>query len=118
MIAFAGVQERRMFEEMDSSPRLEHDSVIFAYSTALEREANKRKREEVVEESLRDVFELAECKRQLMNEEDEREEEEKTTVKMDVVGLRNNFQSLNDKLDDLKRRMEENARLLQELSNS
>ncbi|KAL0268294.1 UNVERIFIED_CONTAM: hypothetical protein PYX00_010291 [Menopon gallinae] len=111
------VQKRRMFEEMDSSPRLEHDSVIFAYSAALEREANKRKREELVEENIQDVFELAECKRQLLDDEDQCEQESREkTLKMDVLGLKDNFQTLNDKLDMLKRRMEENARLLEELN--
>ncbi|KAK6618459.1 hypothetical protein RUM43_013652 [Polyplax serrata] len=91
----------------DSSPCLENDSVVYAYTAALERENNKRKREECVEDGLDGLFSIPIEKRFVL-------EEEKT---FDFTEIQNNFESLNDRLDELKKRTAENASILMDIQH-
>lgn len=97
-------------ESKESSPRLENDSIVYAYSAALERESNKRKREECFEDGIDALFSGSLGKRIVLNDEE--------TPKYDFSKIECNLQSLSDRLDELKKQTLDNATVLMEIQQT
>lgn len=98
------------FEE-DWNPHLENDSIIYAYTSAIERESSKRKRDSSIDENLDALFSSPAGKRQVL------EQDEVPAILNDYSELKTDFQSLSDKLDELQKRINENKKILIETNN-
>ena len=98
------------------SPRLENDSIVYAYSAALDRKNKKRKRDDYLEESLNALFSTPANKR-LITEEEEEEESQNSNATLELIQIENNLRSLNERLDKIKKKYLENESVITDIKN-
>lgn len=86
--------------------------MVYAYSVALERECNKRKREESADSNHLDATFFSSAEKRMVLEESDDETDLKNS---EYLEMQSKFDNLNQRLDELKKKSLENVSLLMDI---